>query len=620
MTRALFVCDNATSPDEMDKSDWDKIIKIQTQGDNANLHLEIDQIYFAIMQPLDPISSDLVRIASYVYAADQSISRGSSKDIYGYQWSREMRFVIPVSDPGFWSNPKIIDKLCGTLNFLTGDNFSFIFVKGSLSIKQEVMDLSSYVLGNNKADSVMLLSGGADSLAAVVEEVAHNSGCPILVSHRSTPPLDKRQSEIVKELRRRYPGWIFPHVSVWVHLLGEEAKDYTQRSRSFLFTVLAIIVAQQAGINTIDIADNGIVSLNLPTNAQLVGTTASRTTHPKFLFRLQELFRAIYNKRIDVNNPLQFRTKTETLKLLRENGQADLLQETVSCTHTRQTLMTPHCGVCSQCVDRRFASIAAGMEEHDLSEKYKVDIFTDGITEGPDRNQVVSYIRFALDVRNLNREDIFTKYPELYDCIVGDDKNPPRTAEAYVDLIYRHASEVSRVMEDQIRNHASSIYEATLPEYSLIRLVATGKHLQDQRLQFAVRIAERLQRGIPKGFSSHLPKDESELQEVADAILTGSKEELDRELPYLPFAGISTKPDFANLDKNYFYIEMKYIKTRPRLNSVVTEISSRLAIYQAQGAYTLFPVYDPNRFIIDDDKFINNLMMGNSMARIVIIR
>ena len=49
-------------------------------------------------------------------------------------------------------------------------------------------------------DSVFLLSGGADSLCAVVEETAVNGGKPALVSHRPAPLLDNRQKQLIQLL------------------------------------------------------------------------------------------------------------------------------------------------------------------------------------------------------------------------------------------------------------------------------------------------------------------------------------------------------------------------------------------------------------------------------------
>ena len=42
------------------------------------------------------------------------------------------------------------------------------------------------------------------------------------------------------------------------------------------------------------------------------------------------------------------------------------------------TKLHPHCGQCSQCIDRRFAILAAGQDEDDPEDAYKVDLLLDG--------------------------------------------------------------------------------------------------------------------------------------------------------------------------------------------------------------------------------------------------
>ena len=72
-----------------------------------------------------------------------------------------------------------------------------------------------------------------------------------------------------------------------------------------------------------------------------------------------ELMREIFNESISISNPLHLKTKAEAIHTLKKENCSELFQNTVSCVHTRQPKITPHCGTCSQCVDRRFAGIHA---------------------------------------------------------------------------------------------------------------------------------------------------------------------------------------------------------------------------------------------------------------------
>ena len=63
-------------------------------------------------------------VAAHVHAADTRISRSTeSQDA----WTREIRLVVPVSDPARWTAAAPI--LVRALNFLTGDRWDVGFRK-----------------------------------------------------------------------------------------------------------------------------------------------------------------------------------------------------------------------------------------------------------------------------------------------------------------------------------------------------------------------------------------------------------------------------------------------------------------------------------------------------------
>ena len=68
------------------------------------------------------IGLDLLVLAAHVHAADTRISReGQSQD----SWTREIRLVVPVSDPERWQ--AAASTLMRTLGFLTGDRWTVAF-------------------------------------------------------------------------------------------------------------------------------------------------------------------------------------------------------------------------------------------------------------------------------------------------------------------------------------------------------------------------------------------------------------------------------------------------------------------------------------------------------------
>ena len=109
---------------------------------------------------------------------------------------------------------------------------------------------------------------------------------------------------------------------------------------------------------------------------------ASRTTHPLALRRLGALLEFIDGVPIEVDNPYVWQTKTQVLERLTGHGGADLITATASCSSVfDRPLELPHCGCCSQCHDRRFAMLAAGLADFDPEARYETELLT-GPREG----------------------------------------------------------------------------------------------------------------------------------------------------------------------------------------------------------------------------------------------
>ena len=138
----------------------------------------------------------------------------------------------------------------------------------------------------------------------------------------------------------------------------------------------------------------------------------------KFLSLFNRLVAQVLPNGPQLSDTLWSRTRAECLEVLKTTGDQQLLN---SFAHNaRLPRSTSHCGVCSQCIDRRFASITAGMEEFDSSERYQTDIFR-GRLEGHGLTMAESYLRFAQKVFWMPADELFTEYPQLGDCITQDD-------------------------------------------------------------------------------------------------------------------------------------------------------------------------------------------------------
>lgn len=475
MTRVLVRCDDAVVPPA---EQWDAELEIHSRGPRASLTLRVQPLSDALKGTVTEHAADLVSIAAYVYWADQLVSRGGETDVYGDSWRRSFLLCVPVSDPDCWNDRNVRKRLEDVLRFLSEDVWSFHFSRATLG-EQLYLDTDPSALRRNP-DAVVLFSGGADSLCAAVEAVTVHGAKPALVSHWPAHLIDHRQRTLLENLRERVSSWGFLRTNILVNKAHSRERDTTQRTRSFLYASLGAGVASALGISDVILADNGIVSLNLPINDQLLGALASRSTHPKFLWLFNRLIEGVLPSGPRVRNPLWNRTKAEALEALKRAGLGELLQETNSCAHGRGLPnVTPHCGTCSQCIDRRLASIAAGMQEFDLAERYKTDIFRDPLS-GNALTMVESYARFTREATMMSEEDLFDAYPQLGDCILVDDPSPHVTATELAGMVKRHAAQVSGVLQREVARASQQLVQHTLPPTCLIQIAVERERREAQ--------------------------------------------------------------------------------------------------------------------------------------------
>ena len=470
MTITIFSCDGAKIPREW-RGRGPIARDLRTHGSQPNVNFHIEDLEHAFLGRLDGTTYDLVRIASYVHAADQSVRRGGRSDWRLEAWTRELRLAIPVNDPDLWNEPKVKLSIEGCVGFLTGDDWRFSFVPTDHDDERQLVLPEGVDQALINDFSVIPFSGGIDSLAVAVEELSQNRK-PLLVSHRSAGMIEGNRRELAAALKARFGNGSFSRLDAAIHRVGNEAPERTRRSRTFLYGCLAVAAAERRGGSTVLLSDNGVVSLNLPINRQLIGSRASRATHPRFIRLFNELLAKVLDEAPLVRNPLWDATRVEVVKRIEADGQLDLIGLTISCANVqRRERSRPHCGYCSQCIDRRFATDAANAGEHDPAERYGLDVFRDALPEGDARTTAISYVRWARHIERLTDDQILVEYPELLDA-----PNPGRAAaelEAYVDLIRRHSKSVLTVLGRRLAASATSLARGELPSGSLLVMTAS---------------------------------------------------------------------------------------------------------------------------------------------------
>lgn len=317
----------------------------------------LDQLIHRGMYPGET-AIDLAILAGTVTAADTRISRQeASQD----SWTREIDLYLPVSDVDLWDdNVRLIERM---LRFLTGDLWRVSFRPRQKEMKPLIARPSK--LFGTTLDTVCLFSGGLDSFVGTID-LLENDKNPIFVSHYKDAGT-KSQEVCAARLSKQYgdfgPRHVRANVSFNKNDLTGLGTETTTRGRSFIFFALAALAADAIdGITPIYVPENGLISLNIPLDPLRLGAWSTRTTHPFYMARWQNL---LDNLKIDaqLKNPYRFKTKGEMLSgCLNPDLIGKNYNITISCssiTKGRWKKLPPgHCGYCTPCLIRR-ASIEA---------------------------------------------------------------------------------------------------------------------------------------------------------------------------------------------------------------------------------------------------------------------
>jgi hypothetical protein len=377
-----------------------------------------------------------------------------------------------VRVPDAWRSAPVLDALVSVLSFLSEDTYEFEFVP--LQDDEPLDGFIEYATTpySGRIDEVVMFSGGLDSLAGAVTETVVGGRQVLLVNHRSNEKLTPRHQELVRGLERHASSCPPLHFPVRLNKAKELGREHTQRTRSFLFAALGTLFARMADLSRLRFYENGVVSLNLPLSPQVVGARASRTTHPCVLAGFGRLFSALFGCRFDVENPFLWDTKTDVVRRIGDSGCGHLVALSTSCGHTwERTARHTHCGVCSQCIDRRFAVLAAGQEANDPIDAYGLDLLTGPRRPGEPKTLLAAYLELANRVERMGEADFRAQFGELFRAIPYL-KLPTAVGATRVFTLYQsHARQVAGVVDRALADHATAIRRQELPRNCLLRLV-----------------------------------------------------------------------------------------------------------------------------------------------------
>lgn len=441
---------NCESIENIRALDREKIIDLIADADSdyRNIKIELKKFtnpHFTVI----PRLKDLLEIASYIYLGDRKTFRGAANSLSQKGWDRTFEIHIRVRDLDFWNKDVVKKKLSKALEFMTGDKeYEFVFYKKDDDFPESIFDNENFEMEISENIKVALFSGGLDSLAGILESLETTDEKICLVSHRSgQPSVANTQNELYNSLNARYNDRL-EHYKFKCNLTNESSRDETQRTRSFLYTSIAFMIAKTLGQNEIYIYENGITSINLPEIQSQMNARNSRTTHPKTLFLLEQLFTEIGEAEFKIINPFILKTKTQVVDIIKGYDRIDLLESSVTCSRTRSG-GKKHCGVCSQCLDRIFACYALEIYKDDNGERYITSIARDKLTN-EQLDVLGNFLKQIIDFKNFGLDDFYDKYlSELEDIelyIEGERE------EERIEKIYNLTKEQSRNVEIGYKN------------------------------------------------------------------------------------------------------------------------------------------------------------------------
>ncbi|WP_112321974.1 7-cyano-7-deazaguanine synthase [Oceanibium sediminis] len=451
---------------------------VRVNGNDPNFRLRSDRISANLLAPLDDVLLDLLDVAATIFAADSRTSRGGdTRAHFGECWRRPFEFAIPVRRPDIWTRPGVAEALADCVEFMTDDFTSFVFEsRQAENIPQDYFDFDDGESAE-PIENVILFSGGLDSFAGALETLATTEGRVALVTHRSAQKTISAQTNLAKALIDRFPGRVL-HIPVEATLTRTKSKETTQRSRSFLFGALGYVVANILGARSITFYENGVVSQNLPISPQVIGTMATRTTHPLSLRKLESFLNQLGQTPIEIRTPYAWLTKAEVVSKIAEFGGETHIRHSVSCAHVReQSKLHPHCGTCSQCLDRRFAILAADLDDHEVDYMYDTEVLTAERPVERSMTMALDWTLHALRLADMDYRLFCERFGNEIGRIVEGFQEEPASivARQCFDLQQRHGLAVKRALDKAIRTLSAALLDRALPETALLRMVVDAR-------------------------------------------------------------------------------------------------------------------------------------------------
>lgn len=500
----IVLCNGAKFPKKLNRKSNKDILKLYHSPDKTerNVNIQLPDFVGSVYHLPNRVK-DLLEIAAYIYAADRRTHRGALDAVEYQKWDRTFHFVFPVRDFDFWNRTEVQVCLSETLQFMSGDkSYEFTFQEIGKELPMGLFDQGEFTVTPDKPTSIILFSGGLDSLTGVIDRLKNTNESICLMSHQSGQPESVRtQKKLIEALNQKYNNRC-KHFKFFCNLKGQRAVEESQRTRSFLYGSIAFALTGAFSQDGFYFYENGITSINFSKRQDLINARASRTTHPKTLGLLEKFFRMFTpNQPIKIHHPYLFKTKTDVVGTLVDLGERDLISSSVSCSKTFQnTTQNSHCGQCSQCVDRRFSMYSLSVEDYDEQGIYGFDFLKDELKDGITKTTLIDYVRLALQFTQLNQTsfqfEFLDELVNLDDYIEGANEN--ERLEKIYDLCHKHGKQIETALERMRSKHDKPFNQKQ--KGSFFNIIANRNYLNTPVELLVQDICEKLNKSLPIAF------------------------------------------------------------------------------------------------------------------------
>lgn len=377
---------------------------------------------------------DLMMLSLAVTAADTFVERDSRAED---AWCRHLKINLPLLNPTLWNQQ--IELLKETLHFLSGDLWEFEFRQSDFEIPQMMKALKARKIFIKDHDSVCLFSGGMDSTIGAIDLQTQGKKA-VLVSH-AYPKDRQKQNDVYSKLRLINSRF---QVVANPRKVKEIPVDVQMRTRSFNFIAFGALIATALSKNhysnktvPLYIPENGLISINPPLTPRRIGSLSTRTTHPYFLRKLNELFSNL-SLPVELVNPYQYKTKGE---MMIECKDQNLLKKvasiTVSCGKWKRS--GQQCGKCVPCLIRRASFNTSSYTDSTI---YQYSHLGDVIKKDSKRDDLMSMIMAIHNVNKVNN-------PNLWIAKSGFLPTEPNERQQIIDTVLRGFTEVEQYLKKE---------------------------------------------------------------------------------------------------------------------------------------------------------------------------